>query len=150
MKNLKVKDFMTSDPEIITPMTSLKEAAWKMKNNDCGFLPVCLKNEVKGIKHEIIGVITDRDIVIRAISQGFDPEKSRVEEFMTDEVYGCNENDFLEDAIDKMHEHGVSRLVVRSKSGDITGVISFGGILRKRANTSEVSTIIKRTALKFY
>ena len=144
MKNQKVKDFMTYDPEIITPMTSLKEAAWKMKNNDCGFLPVCLKGEV-------IGVITDRDIVIRAISQGFDPEKVRVEEFMTFDVQGCNEEDFLEDAIDKMHEHRVSRLIVRNKEGDITGVISFGGILRKRAQTSEVAGIIKRAAnLRFW
>lgn len=139
MKNLKVKDFMICDPEIITPMTSLKEAAWKMKNNDCGFLPVCSKGEV-------IGVITDRDIVIRAVSQGFDPEKVRVEEFMTFDVFGCNEEDYLEDAIDKMHEHRISRLVVRNKGGDITGVISFGGILRKRAQTSEVAEIIKRVA----
>ncbi len=144
MKNLKVKDFMTPDPEIIEASATLKQAAWKMKNTDCGFLPV-------GGKDEVIGVITDRDIVIRAISQGYDPEKTQLNVFMTDEVYACNENDFLEDAIDKMREHKVSRLVVKNKNNEVTGVVSFGGILRKRAETSEVANIVKHaTHLQAY
>ena len=138
MKNIKIKDIMTVDPEVIAPTTSLKEAAWKMQNSDCGFLPVCLRNEV-------IGVITDRDIVIRATSQGANPERAKVYDFMTHDVYCCNENDFVEDAIDKMHEHRISRIVVKNKTGEITGVVSFGGILRKQAETSDIAHIVKRS-----
>lgn len=136
MKNMKVKDFMTFDPKVVMKSANLKEAALIMKNMDCGFLPV-------GHKDKVLGVITDRDIVIRAISQGNDPEKAQVSDFMTNEVYGCNEDDFIEDAIDKMHRHNVSRLVVRSKEGELTGIISFGAILNRRAEVSEVANIVK-------
>ena len=93
MHNLKVKDFMTIDPIIIDPETSLQQAAETMKDIDCGMLPV-------GSKDRLRGVITDRDITLRAVCEGKHPMVEMVRDYMTSEVYACNEEDFLEDGVE--------------------------------------------------
>ncbi len=141
MQNTKVKELMTAHPVLIKPDATLYEAARKMKNVDCGILPV-------GTKEKLEGVITDRDIVIRAVSQGKDENKEMVKDHMTDAVYACNEDDYLEDAADKMRDHKVSRLVVKDHQGKVTGVLSFGGILRKNADADEVANVVKHATHK--
>jgi predicted transcriptional regulator len=141
MRNRKVKDLMSDQPCMIAPDASLQEAARMMANVDCGFLPVCNKNDV-------IGIITDRDIVIRAISRGKDPTKEKVLNYMTNDCFGCHENDYLEDAAAKMHDYKVSRLIVRDSKGQISGVLSFGGILRKNADAKEVANVVKHAIRK--
>ncbi len=136
MRNRKVKELMTGKPCTIAPDATLQEAAKMMANVDCGFLPVCSKSDV-------MGIITDRDIVIRAVSRGKDPTKEKVLNYMTNECFGCHENDYLEDAAAKMHDHKVSRLIVRDSKGQISGVLSFGGILRKNADAKEVANVVK-------
>jgi predicted transcriptional regulator len=136
MRNRKVKELMSEQPCTIAPDATLQEAAKMMANVDCGFLPVCSKSDV-------IGIITDRDIVIRAVSRGKDPTKEKVLNYMTNECFGCHENDYLEDAATKMHDHKVSRLIVRDSKGQVSGVLSFGGILRKNADAKEVTNVVK-------
>ncbi len=136
MRNTKVKDLMTQYPVFINADATLQEAAEKMKEIDCGVLPV-------GTPKQIEGVITDRDLVIRAMSKGKDPSKEKISAYITKHVYACNEEDLLEDAADKMRAHKISRLVVRNKQGDVTGVLSFGGILRKNADADEVANVVK-------
>lgn len=140
MRNAKVKDFMTSEAVMIAPTATLKDAAAQMKNVDCGVLPVGTPDDVKGI-------ITDRDIVIRAVAKGKDITKEKVMDYMTTQVFGCNENDVLEDAAAKMRMHKVSRLIVRNSKGTVKGVLSFGGLLRKQADAEEIANIVKHTAL---
>lgn len=136
MQNTKVKALMTEHPVLIKPDITLDEAARKMKDVDCGVLPV-------GTKDKLQGIITDRDIVIRALAKGKDPAKEKVKDYMTAKVYACNEDDFLEDAADKMRDHKVSRLVVKNHEGKVTGILSFGGILRKNADADEVANVVK-------
>lgn len=136
MKNTKVKELMTGDPVVVSPEASLKEAAAKMKSVDCGVLPV-------GTEDRLLGMITDRDIVIRAVAAGKDPAKEKVADYMTGKVYSCSEEDYLEDAADKMREHGVSRLMVKNRQGRVRGILSFGCILRRNANAEEVANVVK-------
>lgn len=136
MRNRKVKELMTDKPCIIKPDATLQEAARMMANVDCGFLPVCREDDV-------IGIITDRDIVIRAISRGLDPKKEKIINHMTHECFGCREDDYLEDAAEKMREYKVSRLIVRNTHGQVSGVLSFGGILRKNAEAKEIANVVK-------
>lgn len=136
MKKLFVRDVMTAHPALISPQATLQEAAARMKDVDCGILPV-------GTKNTIEGVITDRDIMMRAIAEGVDPGLAVVKSYMTTQVYGCHENDTLEDAAEKMRAHKVGRLVVKDSGGKAVGVLSFGGILRKQANADEVAGIVK-------
>lgn len=136
MKNVTVREFMTLHPVLAEPEMTLSEAARKMKEVDCGFLPVAENGK-------LLGIITDRDIVIRAIAEGKNPAGEKVGSYMTPRVFACSENDFLEDAIDKMHTHQVTRLVVKNRKGDVTGVLSYGGLLRQEATSSEIAQTIK-------
>ena len=89
MKNTKVKELMTAHPTLIDPEATLQEAAKQMKQINCGVLPV-------GTADKLEGVITDRDITIRAVSEGRDPTQARVSEYMSDRVYTCNEQTLLD------------------------------------------------------
>ncbi len=136
MRNRKIKELMTDKPCIIEPDSTLQEAARMMVDLDCGFLPVCRQDDV-------IGIITDRDIVIRAISRGLDPTKEKVINHMTHECYACREDDYLEDAAEKMREHKVSRLIVRNAKAQLSGDLSLRGIFRRNSDTKEVANVVK-------
>lgn len=137
MKNTKVKDIMTSSPILVSPNETLEQAAFRMKDFDCGMLPV-------GTAGKLQGVITDRDIVLRAVAEGKDITKEKVKDYMSKEVFSCNEGDVFEDAIEKMQEHQVSRLIVKNAGGAASGILSFGGILRKSGDISKIAAIVKR------
>lgn len=141
MKNIKVKDIMTDKPVFIGPHETLEKAADIMMKHDIGFLPV-------GNNSKITGVLTDRDIVIRAVSQGLNTAKAQVDDFMTARVYACNEDDLLEDAAERMRAHKVSRLLVRTHDGKVTGVLSFGHILRQSADAGDVTNAVKHALTK--
>jgi len=132
-----VKDLMTDNPVFLAPDASLQEAAIKMHAINCGMLPV-------GTAKKVRGIITDRDIVTRAIAKGKSPAKAWVADYMTEEVFACNENDTLSDAAEKMREHKVSRLLVRNHQGHVVGVLSFGGILRKNAAAGDIAHVVER------
>jgi predicted transcriptional regulator len=136
MKNVKVRDVMTPNPILIDPGSTLQEAAEMMQVIQCGMLPV-------GKRHEVEGVITDRDIVIRAIAKGENPASAKVGDFMTTLVCSCNEDDFLEDAAEKLRRFKVSRLLVKNHAGRVTGVLSLGLILRREADPNEIAAVVK-------
>ncbi len=135
----RVKDVMTPDPVLVKPDATLQEAAKKMASIDCGVLPV-------GTKDDIQGIITDRDIVIRAIAHGKNPAHEKVAKYVTKQTYDCHEDDKIEEATRIMHERKVGRLLVRDKQGHISGILSFGCILRNDASPQEVADLIRHSA----
>ncbi|MDB2414166.1 CBS domain-containing protein [Rickettsiales bacterium] len=137
MSNTKVKDVMTENPSLIKPETSLKDAAKKMQEVGCGVLPV-------GSKSKLLGIITDRDIVIRAIAEGADIKTELVEEYMSDRVYTCNENNTLNEAAEIMGKHKISRLVVENEDGRIVGILSLGCMLRNNASAKEIVAVVEQ------
>lgn len=136
MKNVKVRDVMTANPVLIEPDSTLQQAAEMMQFIECGMLPV-------GTRNELEGVITDRDIVIRAIAKGENPAEAKVGDYMTSRICSCNEEDFLEDAAEKLRKFKVSRLVVKNHSGKVTGILSLGLILRREADPNEIAAVVK-------
>lgn len=132
----KVKELMRENPVIISADATLKEAAQKMKDEDCGVLPV-------GSWERLEGIITDRDIVVRAVAEGTDAAEMRVSDCMTTDVFYCNLDDTLSQAAEQMREHDVSRLVVKDKSGMACGILTFGCILRKNESLKEIGKVIE-------
>ena len=132
----KVRELMTPDPLLISPKATLEQAAKKMETLNCGALPV-------GTESHLTGMITDRDIVIRALAHGKNPMTEKVSNCMTEDVYSCNEDDSLESAAEIMHHYKVSRLVVKDSDGKVSGILSFGSILRNEADPKEIATIVK-------
>src|SRR3954467_9998326 len=106
---MTIKDIMTPKPECVSPDTTLQEAARKMRDLDVGPLPVC------GDDDRLAGMITDRDITIRAVAEGKDPKTATVREAMTEEVvYGFEDQD-LDDAARVMEQKQIRRLTVLNR-----------------------------------
>jgi CBS domain-containing protein len=121
---MKVRDIMSSPVEIISPDAMITEAAEKMKSQDVGVLPV----EKDG---DIVGVITDRDIVIRAIADEMNPQKTPVSRIMSADITSCSEDTEMEEAAKIMKEKQIHRLLVLDDSGVISGLLSVSDMARK-------------------
>ena len=130
-----IKTVMTPNPYIIDAGSNLKTAAQHMDRIGCGVLPV-------GNGERLEGIITDRDIVIRAVARGKDVNTEKVADYMTTNLYYCNEDDTLEDAVTLMRDHLVNRLVVKDSMGRVAGIVTFGCILRKDADEQELNAIV--------
>jgi|SRR5690606_3028890 len=124
---MKVQDVMSRSIEYISSHATLADAAVRMRDSDTGFLPIGDSD-----KDKLQGVITDRDIVVRAIAQGMDPNTTPVKDFKTDKVLYCYQDDSLEAAADSMREQQVYRLVVLDDrdSKRMCGVVSLGDVVR--------------------
>ncbi len=109
---------------MISSSANLIEAAEKMRSMELGAFPVC-----EG--EELIGMVTDRDIVIRAIAQDKDPAETFVSEVMTPEVYYCFEGDDISEAAKQMEERTVRRLLVFDSDYEPKGFISLADFALK-------------------
>jgi len=118
---MKVKDVMTTSVECVRPETTLQEAAAKMKSLNVGSLPVCEGDRP-------IGIVTDRDIVIRAIAAGRDPRTGRVPEAMTADVVSVLETVDVKDAARLMKDRQIRRIVVVDSNKRVVGIVSLGDI----------------------
>lgn len=136
----KVRLLMESDFEMIAPDATLFDAARLMRDVSCGFLPVGVPGR------QPIGVITDRDIVVRALADGVNPLTAQVRDFMSAQVYCCEESDSLEDAAESMNDNDVSRLMVLDDSGAVCGLLTFGRIMRNHGNVQELGRVVARAA----
>lgn len=128
------KDIMSKKPEFLPPTATIKQAANQMRTHDYGFIPV-------GENDRLIGAVTDRDITIRAASEGKDCNKTTLKEIMTKGIHYCLETDTIEDAAKKMEKLQVRRLVVLNKDKRMTGIISLGDIATKCKNPKLCSEV---------
>lgn len=120
---MKVSDAMTSQVSIARPTDTIRQVAETMAKVDSGVVPVVENGKV-------LGLVTDRDIVLRVVAEGrsFD---SPVSEAMSDgEVLSVKEDDVLADATAKMANNQVRRLVVLNESGNLTGILSLGDVAK--------------------
>jgi CBS domain-containing protein len=118
---VKLKEFVNSRVETVEPGDTLQCAAEKMRELDVGSLPVCDNGH-------LAGVITDRDITIRAVAKGSDPAAMTVREVMTPEVLSCFEDDEVEEAARIMQENQVRRIMVLNEANELVGITSLGEI----------------------
>lgn len=132
---MNVSQLMTSITHYLLPSATLEDAAKKMRELNCGFLPVADDAE-----QSLQGVVTDRDIVVRGIAMGLNPRTTSVDEVRSNRVLYCFEHDDIEHAARCMHQQGVSRLVVLSDANtkQLRGVISLRDAARKPACHGDV------------
>lgn len=120
---MKLSDLMKRDPVTIEPNATIKEAAEKMRDVCCGVLPV-VENGTP------VGILTDRDITIRATAEGKNPSQIKVRDVMTDnELFMCHESDDARDAFRKMRQNAVGRLLVMDTHDQLTGIVSMADII---------------------
>ena len=141
---LRCRDIMTRDLVVATRETSLREVGVMMKQEDTGVIPVVEyqtaggngRNEVEEPHYDnrtygrgkLVGLITDRDIVIRAVSDDKDCAITRAEEIMTSDVYTARPNDRVVEVIRKMGQKQVRRIPVTGEDNRLLGMISMADI----------------------
>jgi CBS domain-containing protein len=121
---MKISEIMTSNFEMIDSTESLIEAAREMKSLDVGALPVR-----EGTR--LIGIITDRDIVVRGLAEGRNPDSTQVKDLISSEVVYCYEDDSVEDAARLMEDHQIRRLIVCKHDQTPVGIVSLGDLAVK-------------------
>ena len=113
-----LKDVMSHDVQVIGPDGTIREAAQKMLQGNFGMMPV-EENDY------MIGVISDRDIAIRAIAEGKDAN-TKVRDIMSRDVLVANENDSVKDASSLMSKHQIRRLPVVNAEKKLVGIVALG------------------------
>lgn len=123
MSTARVKDVMTPDPVIISPMKTAEGAVRMMREGGCGILPV-------GYGNNVIGVITDRDIMLRLIANNKKANLTAIADIMTPKAYSCHEGDSLATAAALMSRHHIGRLLVTNDWGRVTGIVTLAELTR--------------------
>jgi CBS domain-containing protein len=134
-----VKFIMTLDVAWVAPETSIQDAAGLMRSLHVGSIPVC------GAAGAIVGVLTDRDLALRATAVGLDPVTTTVRDVMTREVVYCYEDQGVEDAVKLMEDLKVRRLLVLNRRNHLAGIVSLGD-LAVRASEKKAGEVLKEVS----
>lgn len=118
---MKIRDVMTPDAVAAHPATTLMAAAEMMRLLNVGSLPV-----VEG--ERVVGILTDRDIVVRGLALGFNPRAASVADVMTRNVQTCSVDDEVEDVAHQMRDLQVRRLLVVDERERLIGIVSLGDL----------------------
>ena len=118
---MKLNQIMTRDVEVIHPDDTLQTAAEKMRSRDIGFLPVCDGDR-------LIGVLTDRDLITRALAEGTESKAMLGRDLVTSPAIYCFDDQNVDEAAKLMHDNQIRRLVVLSRDKQMVGVISLGDL----------------------
>ena len=133
---MKIKQIETTDPEVVSPDALICEAARLMEEHDIGMLPVC-------DGERIIGAITDRDLVIRAMAKGYDPLNTKVRDVMTSNVCCCSEDDDLEEVAHVMEQRQVRRVPILDGSQRLVGIVSLGDFALRSRNRQLAEEVLE-------
>ena len=118
---MELREVMTRDVEVVASDAPLRDAAAKMKQLDIGMIPVCDGDR-------LLGMLSDRDITVRATAEGKDPTKTKVSEIMSTEIVYCLEDQEVEEAVSLMEARQIRRLPVLNQDKRLVGIVSLGDI----------------------
>jgi len=116
-----VADIMSTDVQVIGPKDTLRRAAQLMREQEIGALPVC-----DGDK--LLGMLTDRDITVRGVAEGLDPDQTCASELMSSDVQFCTTDQDAQEAMRTMGDKQVRRLPVVDLDMKLVGIVSLGDL----------------------
>jgi CBS domain-containing protein len=119
----KVQDCMTREIETVSPDDTIKRAAVRMEALDVGPLPVC-------DGERLVGILTDRDITVRAVASGRDPNSTTVRETMTAEPLYCFEDQSVDEVANLMRDRQVRRMPVLNREKRLVGIVALADLVR--------------------
>ena len=134
-----IRDLMTTNPRTVEPSTPVAEAARVMKQEDVGPVPIVEDGRLAGI-------LTDRDIVIRVVAEGLDPQSTTVGEVASRDLVTIDPEQTLDEALRLMAEHQVRRLPVTEEDGRLVGIVAQADVARegRDSQTGDVVEQISR------
>jgi CBS domain-containing protein len=137
---MRVRDVMSRGVECIGPERTIQEAARKMRDMDVGPLPVC------GDGERLVGMITDRDITVRATAEGCDPKQTTVREVMSEGIRCCFEDDDMEAAARLMQDEQLRRLVVLDENKRLVDIVALGDLATQSDDTRRTGEVLGRVS----
>jgi len=126
---MQVREAMTRDVRLATPGQSIRDAARLMSECDAGILPV-------GENDRLVGMISDRDIAVRAVAKGLGPDTPVRDVMSTEKVLYCFEDDDVDDVAKNMGDEKVRRLPVMDRNKRLVGIISLGDVSKRETRAA--------------
>lgn len=117
----QLKEVMSKDVQCLSPQTGLKEIAKAMKELNVGSIPICENDR-------IVGIVTDRDIVLRTLADTLDPVSTRAKDVMTTPIVYCFEDQDIGEASRLMEVRQIRRLIVLNREKRLVGIVSLGDL----------------------
>jgi CBS domain-containing protein len=133
---MQLRDVMTSNVYVIRPDATLQEAAQQMKESHVGSLVVHGGEQA-------IGILTDRDITIRAVAEGRDPTTTRVREIMTSDVIWCHQDADVTVAIQLMKDKQIRHLAIGDGQQNLVGIVSLYALALRTGDETLAGTAIR-------
>ena len=160
--HVRCRDIMTRDVTVAQRDTTLEQVARLMRDEDTGVIPVVQRDSVNltdlavekpkldrvepnviGSTGKLVGLITDRDIAVRAVAEGKDPRSVRAEEIMTTDIHTAQPNDRVIEAIRKMGDKQVRRIPVVDREGNLRGIISMADVALETEQDRELAEALE-------
>lgn len=131
-------ELMTPAPTCCQPNHTVVDAAEMMQREDVGLLPVIDEQAKK-----VVGVLTDRDIVLKVVAAGHDPRQTAVRDVMTSNPIVGQAHDSVDAVMELMAAHQVRRIPIVDKAGAIIGIVAQADIATRVANTRETGEVVQ-------
>ena len=135
---IKCREIMTKNPSTVTQDMSIQDVAKLLKDGDIGILPV-----VEEGTNKLVGLVTDRDIVVRAVADGKDVTETSVGDVMTTELFTANPDDFAFAAIRTMGDKQVRRIPIVDEDGVLQGIVSMADIALEMEDEREIAETLE-------
>ena len=137
---MKAREIMTANPRTVTPDTQLPEVARLMQSEDVGIVPV-----VDGAgSRQLLGVVTDRDIALRVVGEGRDPNSVRVSDVMSTNVRTARENDSVDDVMSLMGEQQVRRIPIVDERGALVGIVAQADVVLQASSDKKAERTVEK------
>jgi len=118
---MQLHDIMTTDVQLTDPGMTIRDAASLMRDGDFGLLPV-------GENDRLVGTVTDRDITVRAVADGKNPETTTVRDVMSEGIHYCFEDQDVDAAADTMSEAQIRRLPILDRDKRLVGIVALADL----------------------
>ena len=137
---MKAQDIMAKNPRCVTPQTSLQEAARLMKSENVGALPV-VESETS---RKVVGIVTDRDITIRAVADGRDLGSATVKDVMSKGTATAKATDSVDDVMKVMGREQVRRIPIVDERDQLVGIVSQADVVLKATSDTKSERTVEK------
>lgn len=136
------EDIMTPNPVCCFPSDNVKKVAELMLQENLGPIPVIDNDQSR----KVVGILTDRDLVLKVLAKSHDSEMVKAESIMTRKVISCRPDDDIQHAIDLMSDHQLRRVIVVDKTNKILGIISQADVATRLDEPQKMAEMVKEVS----
>jgi CBS domain-containing protein len=135
-----LREVMTTNVTTLMPSATVQDAAQQMKALNVGSIPICERNQ-------LLGMLTDRDIVVRVIAERHNPETQQIQDVMTPQVDYCYEDQDVEEAAQIMQDRQIRRLPIIDRDNRLVGIVSLGDLAVKTNEEKTMAQALEQISL---